>query len=219
MGATRKANFSSEEFVTRLRDRDSDAIEELVRAYTEHLFRAALGLGFDSNNAHELVQTVWVTFFDVVPRFEARSHVRTFLFGILYNKASELRRDQARFDSSDPVEQVLEARFDADGRWSDPPVDPERFLLATETLGLIERCLGALPLNQRMAFYLREIEEHSSSDVCKILSVTTTNLGVLLYRARNRLRECIEGKVPASAHVQSLLLLCGPPPYYEAKLQ
>lgn len=128
-----------------------------MQAYTEHLFRGALGLSFDSNNARELVQTVWATFCDVVPR------------------------------------------FDTAGRWSDPPVDPERFLLATETLGLIQRCLDGLPLNQRMAFYLREIEEHSSSEVCKILSVTTTHLGVLLYRARNRLRECTEGKVKAKA--------------------
>ena len=30
--------------------------------------------------------------------------------------------------------------------------------------------------------------------MCKILDVTRTNLGVLLYRARNRLRECLESK-------------------------
>ncbi|PIP95766.1 MAG: RNA polymerase subunit sigma, partial [Bdellovibrio sp. CG22_combo_CG10-13_8_21_14_all_39_27] len=32
-------------------------------------------------------------------------------------------------------------------------------------------------------------------DICKILDVTTTNLGVLLYRAKNRLRECVETKI------------------------
>ena len=45
-----------------------------------------------------------------------------------------------------------------------------------------------------MAFILREVQELESEEVCKILDVTLTNLGVLLSRARNRLRECLEKK-------------------------
>ncbi len=45
-----------------------------------------------------------------------------------------------------------------------------------------------------MAFILREVQEFESKEICKILEVTVTNLGVLLYRARNRLRECLEAK-------------------------
>jgi len=197
MSQVQEYDFRSEEFIVRLRDRDPDATEAVVRAFTEHLYRGALGLGFDAVGANELVQNVWTTFFDIVPRFQAKSHVRTFLFGILYNKAKELRREDQRFTSSDPVEEVLETRFDLHGRWAQPPVDPERFLMASETLTLIEKCLESLPLTQRMAFCMKEIDEHGSSDICKILDVTVTNLGVLLYRARNRLRECIEGKAKA----------------------
>ena len=49
-------------------------------------------------------------------------------------------------------------------------------------------------MQQRSAFYLRETEGLSTSEICKILEVTRTNLGVLLYRGRNRLRECLETK-------------------------
>ena len=45
-----------------------------------------------------------------------------------------------------------------------------------------------------MAFILREVEGLSTQEMCKILEVTRTNLGVLLYRARNRLRECLEAQ-------------------------
>ncbi|MGE4233079.1 MAG: RNA polymerase sigma factor [Bacteriovoracia bacterium] len=190
-------NLSSEDFLTRLRGRQHEAIETVVRTYTEHLYRGALGLGFDSNKARELVQRVWVTFHDAVPQFEGRSHVRTFLFGILYNKASELRREDARYDSSESVEELLESHFDSNGKWAVPPIDPEKFVLASETLELIQKCLENLPLAQRMAFCMKEIDDHGSSDICKILNVTVTNLGVLLFRARNRLRECIEGKSKA----------------------
>lgn len=188
-------NFSSSEFIGRLKSREHEAVSTLVHAYTTQLLKASLGLGFDQTAATELVQNVWVTFFDVISGFRGDSHIRTFIFGILYNKASELRRDHKRFDSRDPVEEVLDTRFDSEGHWIKPPISPEDFFMGMETLQLIEKCLEALPTNQRMAFSMKEIEERESPEICKTLNVTVTNLGVLLYRARNRLRECVEGKI------------------------
>ncbi len=195
MSAKDESNFSSPEFLTLLHNRASSAIEALVRAYTEALYRAALGLGFDALSAEELVQNVWGTFFDVAPGFKGKSHVRTFIFGILYNKAKELRREQGRFElKEDAIDEVFNSRFAADGHWQRPPIDPEDFMVASQTMDLIQKCIDALPLNQRMAFCLKEIDDHGGQDICNILEVTVTNLGVLLYRARNALRECIEGK-------------------------
>jgi RNA polymerase sigma-70 factor (ECF subfamily) len=45
-----------------------------------------------------------------------------------------------------------------------------------------------------MAFTLREVEGLESNEICKILDVTRTNLGVLLHRARTWLRRCLEMK-------------------------
>ena len=73
-------------------------------------------------------------------------------------------------------------------------MDPEQFLISAETVGRIEECLEKLPPNQKMAFVLKEVEEQESAEICKVLEVTTTNLGVLLFRARNRLRDCLEAK-------------------------
>jgi len=188
-------NFSSPQFLKKLKERDHLSVTQIVQAYTEQLYRTALGLGFAQDAAREVTQSVWTTFFEVVSKFEGRSHIRTFIFGILYNKASELKRDHRRFDSPDPIEEILDQRFDVTGHWIKPPIDPEKFLMGTESGALIEKCLEGLPLNQRMAFFMKEVEERKSSEVCKILAVSGTNLGVLLYRARNRLRECIEGKV------------------------
>jgi RNA polymerase sigma-70 factor (ECF subfamily) len=41
---------------------------------------------------------------------------------------------------------------------------------------------------------MKVVEGRETADVCKILAVTPTNLGVLLFRARNKLRECLEKK-------------------------
>jgi len=41
---------------------------------------------------------------------------------------------------------------------------------------------------------MKEIEGLKTDEICNIMEVSVTNLGVLLHRARNRLRECLEGK-------------------------
>ena len=55
-------------------------------------------------------------------------------------------------------------------------------------------CLEELPGKQRSVFLLREVEGFETPEICKILEVSRTNLGVLLFRARNRLRECLEAR-------------------------
>ena len=47
------------------------------------------------SEAEEIAQSVWATFLEVVPRFEGRSRVRTFLLGILRRKAAEASRADA----------------------------------------------------------------------------------------------------------------------------
>lgn len=174
--------------------RDSAALESLVTAYTGQIYNACLGLGFNSIEADDLTQNVWLTFFDVVQNFEGRSKVRTFLFGILYNKASEFRKKNNKIDLNIDIEDILEKHFDSKGHWITGPKDPEKFLSSTQTMKLIADCLDLLPLNQKMAFSLKEIEEDLTEEICNIMSITPTHLGVLLFRARNQLRECIEKK-------------------------
>ena len=194
MEKSNKENLNDPVFLKKLVQRESEAVSTVVRQYTTPLLRAALGLGFDEVRSQELVQNVWTTFFDVVANFQGKSHIRTFVFGILYNKASEMHREDQKARQRDPIEEVMEKRFSEEGHWIRPPVDPERFHQSTQMLELIQRCIELLPLNQKMAFSLKEVDDRSSNEICNILEVSTTHLGVLLYRARNQLRECIESK-------------------------
>ncbi|HLI29643.1 MAG TPA: sigma factor-like helix-turn-helix DNA-binding protein, partial [Terriglobia bacterium] len=89
---------------------------------------------------------------------------------------------------------VLESRFNRRGFWRQPPVDIERRIFSEEAASIIRDCLGKVPETQRMAFVMREVEEMDSKEICKTMGISSTNLGVLLFRARNRLRECVERK-------------------------
>ena len=181
-------------FLERLRHRDPEALADAVSENARPLFKAARALGFDEPAAEDLVQDVFATFLERLDSFEGRSQLRTWLFGILYRKALERHRASIREDRMDPIDEVFESRFDACGKWARPPADLERLLLSKELGEMIGECMDGLPANQRAAFVLREVEGFDTAEICKILDVSVTNFGVLIFRARAKLRECLEAK-------------------------
>jgi RNA polymerase sigma-70 factor, ECF subfamily len=189
-----EASFSDPEFLDRLKGRDPTAWEAIVDAYLPQLLRAGGGMGFPPDEAQDLAQSVFVALVENIGRFEGRSHIRTYLLGIFYNKVSESVRTKQRERENDPIDEVMEARFDSTGKWRQPPADIEGWVFGREVGSMIKDCLADVPRAQRVAFYLREIDEMTTEEICKKMGVTGTNLGVLLFRVRNRLRECLEKK-------------------------
>ena len=186
--------MSDEELLAGLREGKSEAVAECVRRHAGDLLRAALGLGVPEADAEELVQASFVAFLEAARRFEGRSTVKTFLFGILYRKALERGRKNARELPVDPGDQLFDGRFDQRGHWSAPPKGPDEEADIQELSRLIAECLAALPDQQRAAFQLKEVDRVDSPALCNILGVQDTHLRVLLFRARSRLRECLERK-------------------------
>ncbi len=182
------------QLVAGIRAGDPAALESVVRDYLQQIVRAGRGAGLSAQQAEEVAQATFVTFIETAHRFEGRSKVRTWLFGIFFRKLQEARRGFARDRKMDDIDEVFEGRFDEAGHWSTPPVAPDAALDGEEILGQIHDCLQETPERQRMAFVFREVEELSTEEICNILDITSTNLGVMLFRARNRLRECLESK-------------------------
>ena len=92
------------------------------------------------------------------------------------------------------VSSVTVAPYSLSGGWSTPPQPVDTALHLKEVETEIFACLEAAPLRQTLAFILREVEELSAEDICNVLGITRTNLGVMLHRIRNRVRDCLESK-------------------------
>ena len=198
--STTEVRIDDPELAARIRAGDAAAIQAVVQAYLQQILRAARGAGLDPDRAEDVTQATFATFIEKASQFEGRSHVRTWLFGILYRKIAEARRGLQREQKTDDIEDVLERRFKPNGTWAKPP-QPMK-LYSDNVRKFIEECLEMLPTAQRMAFVLREVQELTTEEICKILDVTNTNLGVLLYRGRNRLRECLENRGVRGSHAE-----------------
>lgn len=186
--------LSDSDLLTQLKTRDPQVLSEVVRAHLRPLIRAARAMGVEEASVEDLVQEVFATFLSSLDRFEGRSQLRTWLFGILYRKIFEFRRARAVKQKHCSIDEVFEKRFDPQGNWSRPVQDVHRLLESSQAGDLIQGCLEELSHKQRSVFTLREVDGLDSVEICKILDISDTNLGVLMFRGRNRLRECMEAK-------------------------
>ncbi len=177
-----------------VRRRDPAALEAVARENIGRLVRAARAAGLSATDASDAVQDTLLVFVEKADRYDGRASVRTWLFGILFNKIAERRRAVAREEAADDIEAVVNARFDTRGQWIRPPRAPDAAVAAGQAMEALEECLEALPERRRAAFVLREVEQLDVDEVCNVLAVSRNNLGVLLFRARNALRECLEAK-------------------------
>ncbi|MCC7043683.1 MAG: sigma-70 family RNA polymerase sigma factor [Acidobacteria bacterium] len=174
-----------------LRRRDPDALQAISQAHTRRLYRAARGMGFGTDEAEDLVQDTFLTFLGSLDRFEGRSTLSTWLFGILLRKAQERRRARGREDQHDSLEAEWDAHFDAAGRWVRPPASPDRALASRQMASAIGACLDDLSPQQREVLVLRLQEDLPAAEVGNVLGLTVTHIGVLLHRARVLVRKCL----------------------------
>ena len=132
--------------------------------------------------------------------FGNRSQLKTWLVGILKHKVLDTLRARAREvtladDDRDGSAELDALIFQGDGHFASAPANwgnPEQELGARQFMAMLEACVEKLPANIGRIFLMREWLELSADEICKELSLTSTNLFVQLHRARLRLRACLE---------------------------
>lgn len=184
-------NLSSPEYLKKIKLRDNEVISYLFEQYHKALYKGALKQGISIDQAESVVADTWSTFFEKVDNFKGHSHIRTYLFGIMYNKVKELWRSNKKY-TEEYLDYELDQMFLADGHHKGIPQDPAQWIQSSQTLEMIQEAINKLPDNQRLAFNLKEVQGESTENICKIMNVSSTNLGVLIYRAKNNLRLSLE---------------------------
>jgi RNA polymerase sigma-70 factor (ECF subfamily) len=130
--------------------------------------------------------------------FAGQSQMKTWLVGILKHKLIDQIRRHSREVSATTHEDDQDIDgllFDDAGGWRDKPAewgDPEAACGRREFFEVLEVCVEQLPGVQGRVFMMREWLELDSAEICKELRITTTNLWVLLHRARLRLQMCLQ---------------------------
>ena len=172
----------------------------LIHTHRGYLLRVAILQLRDGDLAEDVVQDTLLAALQGAGGFSGRSSLKTWLTGILKHKIVDAIRRKGRgpiVSSLDDECQIddFDALFDESGHWENKPAtwgDPEGELSRSQFFDIVDFCLEKLPPNTARVFMMREVMELEGEEICKELSITSTNLWVILYRARVALRQCLE---------------------------
>ncbi len=190
--------------VARLRDGDEHAFAALVDGWSGWMLRLARQHVPTPSVAEEVVQETWLAVLEGLAGFRGDSSLRTWVYRILLNQAKRRgirERRTVPFASLAPDDAgptVDPERFQgADGPhpggWRrSPEAWPEQVALTREVHDVVTAALTELPDRQRIVVALRDLDGHSTDEVCDLLGISAGNQRVLLHRGRAVVRAHLE---------------------------
>jgi RNA polymerase sigma-70 factor (ECF subfamily) len=170
----------------------------------EMLLRFALLQLRDRTEAEDAVQEAMLASMARIEEFRGQAQFSTWVFAILKNKIVDTFRSRARnapvrvYEDEIPAD-AFDALFNEHDHWKKeerPSAwgDPEATFAQTQFWTVFQLCLDNLPPATARVFMMREFLDVAVDDVCIELSITKTNCGVILHRAKMALRVCLEDK-------------------------
>lgn len=171
--------------------------QQWVENYADMMYRFTLVRVRDPEAAEELVQATFFAALKSQHSFAGRSSEKTWLFGILKHKTMDYFRSSKKNISIDwTAEEADRIHFNAYEHMVPKPVnwnmDPEKAAENKELAQILAKCIEGLPEKFHRVFILKEVDGLSSEEICKEFNIKPTNLWVILHRARNQLKLCLE---------------------------
>jgi RNA polymerase sigma-70 factor (TIGR02943 family) len=172
-----------------------------VDEHGDCLFRYALVRVRRREVAEDLVQETLLAAIRSREKFAGRSSERSWLTGILKHKISDHFRKLGRETSFTDLESLADEfseKFVPEGYWvhvkgpKEWKPESDEVVYHAEFWQTMRHCLDKLPERIANVFMLREMDEVESKEICSMLSISESNLWVMLHRARMALRECLE---------------------------
>lgn len=182
---------TEDELIDGLSRGDESAYATAIREYSPVMRRTAAAIA-GTDNADDILQECWISIVRNIRGFRRQSSLRTWLISIVANRArSHLRsagREAAKRAQPGRDQEVSDL-FDRSGHWRKPVSDwgsemPDGTLESEALRDCLVQHMDRLPPRQREALVLRELEDLSHEDVCRIMDISNANARVLLHRAR-----------------------------------
>lgn len=164
----------------RVAEGDRRAFERLYRAYYPRIFGYVLRVCRRPDLVEEVVSDTLLTVWRSAARFDGRSRVSTWVFGIAYRKT--LKRLARRDGRETPI---------ADGDAAEPAVAPvgSRRLERGELRAALDRALADLSPEQRAVVELAYFHDLSYLEVAEIVGCPVNTVKTRMFHARRKLRD------------------------------
>jgi RNA polymerase sigma-70 factor, ECF subfamily len=187
---TSLATLTDEELVVEAQAGHSPAFDELVRRYTNVVYRILYKILRHEEDTQDALQDTFVSAYRALPRFRQDARFSTWIYRIATNAA--LMKARSRRPNVVSIDHPTE---DGAARtvWelADWAATPDEELLGVETRRVMEEAIQALPPEQRAAFVLHDVQNLSSAETAEAMGITVSAVNSRLHRARVFLRDRI----------------------------
>lgn len=164
------------DLIARTRDGDERAFASLVAAYQPRVFRWALALIGDRDEAEDVTQEVFVRVYRKVGGFRGDGPFDAWLYRITRRVALRGRRAPHSLPSGD-----------ADVYTTDPGARVDR----QRAVAVVQSIAATLPERQREVFVLCDLEGRSPAEAAAMLDMKDVSVRASLFKARAAVRRRI----------------------------
>jgi RNA polymerase sigma-70 factor (ECF subfamily) len=183
-------DISDQALVEKIRSRDYHAFEDLVNRYESKVYRLAIRMLRNPQDAEDALQETFLQVYRGLNSFEGRSAFSTWLFRLATNVClMKIRHRETEPSKLLPWEDYLPRHEEGEHpqivNWTDRP---EEVLLSKESREKMLEALEKLPPEYRAVFILRDMEGFSNSEAGEALGITVAAVKSRLHRARLALR-------------------------------
>jgi RNA polymerase sigma-70 factor (ECF subfamily) len=165
------------------------AFEEMVRKHERRVFRVALAITGNQQDAEEAMQDTFVKVYRRLADFRREARFTTWLTRIAVNEALQLRRVRQPAISLEELSE--QAELPAPHRVEEWYANPEKRYARQEIREFVENAIRSLAPDYRVAFILRDVEGFSTNEAAEVLGLSIPALKSRLLRARLMVREAL----------------------------
>ena len=150
------------------------AFERLYRRYLKDVYHYALALLRNPADAEDVTQTTFLNAYRALQRGEEPLKPHNWLIKIAHNAARTRYARASRRVKEVPLEEHVDSLVVSEEEKPD--------------IHAVLDALGRLPLNQRAALVMRELEGRSYGEIAEMLGVSVPAVETLIFRARRSLK-------------------------------
>ncbi len=187
--------LKDEILVSRAKEDDQRAVEELIRRYQQRAYSIAYRMCGDAEEARDLTQEAFLRTFRELKHFKGKSSFYTWFYRILINACLDERRRRQRWRRIFfPWKRNTEDSDEGFDNYPDMKEnnDPDAVLTGRQLKQNVQKELMKLPDRQRMVFQLKVFEEMSIPEIAGVTGMAEGTVKSHLFRATAFLRKALK---------------------------
>ncbi len=169
-----------------------------VDDYSDYLFNYTITRLNDHDLAKDLVQDTFLSALKSAKNFKGEATEKTWLVSILKRKIIDQYRKANSKKGQAEIRMAFYENGEKKGKWIEEkaPSDwgnlGEKDIENNELKKILDLCIKALPEKYRMVFLLKTVKNYQTEEISNELELSSSNIWVIIHRARVQLRECME---------------------------